>query len=248
MTAAMSATREAEAANGGTPAGLSEAEARARLASEGGNVVPDEGGRSWWDIVRRNLFTFINITLLVVGRRAGAMGAPRDALLASGSGARQRLRRRHPGDARQAPARPDRLAQPRPRRPSCATVRSGRSTRSRSCAATCCASAPATRSLPTATVVGDSALEMDESLLTGESDPVSKHSGDPVSSGSFCISGIGLVPGRTRRRRQHGGDDDRRRPRLPRATDPAADTGQPDRAAAARGGDILPRHRACSAR
>ena len=38
------------------------------------------------------------------------------------------------------------------------------------------------------TVVGDSALEMDESLLTGESDPVSKH---PVSSGSFCISGSG---------------------------------------------------------
>ncbi|MGH2617257.1 MAG: HAD-IC family P-type ATPase, partial [Thermomicrobiales bacterium] len=40
-------------------------------------------------------------------------------------------------------------------------------------------------------VIGDSALEMDESLLTGESDPVPKHPGDPVSSGSYCISGSG---------------------------------------------------------
>src|SRR4029079_7239600 len=41
----------------GAPTGLTDAEARARLASEGGNAVPDAGGRSWWDICRRNLFT-----------------------------------------------------------------------------------------------------------------------------------------------------------------------------------------------
>lgn len=34
-------------------------------------------------------------------------------------------------------------------------------------------------------------LEMDESLLTGESDPVAKHPGDPVMSGSFVSSGTG---------------------------------------------------------
>jgi cation-transporting ATPase E len=67
-----------------TMSGLSEAEARARLASEGGNAVPDSSGRSWWEIVRRNLFTFINITLLVVGIVLVAMGLYRDALLASG--------------------------------------------------------------------------------------------------------------------------------------------------------------------
>ena len=66
------------------PPGLSETEARARLASEGGNAVPDAGGRSWWDIVRRNLFTFINITLVFVGVVLVLMGRPRDALLASG--------------------------------------------------------------------------------------------------------------------------------------------------------------------
>src|SRR5688500_9395113 len=79
------ATSVAEAAPAtATMSGLSEAEAQARLASEGGNAVPDAGGRSWWDIVRRNLFTFINITLLVVGFVLVAMGLYRDALLASG--------------------------------------------------------------------------------------------------------------------------------------------------------------------
>jgi hypothetical protein len=55
------ATSEAEALPAtATMSGLSEAEASARLANEGGNAVPDSSGRSWWDIIRRNLFTFIN--------------------------------------------------------------------------------------------------------------------------------------------------------------------------------------------
>jgi cation-transporting P-type ATPase E len=37
------------------------------------------------------------------------------------------------------------------------------------------------------------ALEMDESLLTGESDSIPKQAGDPISSGSFCLTGAGLV-------------------------------------------------------
>ncbi|MFD9459998.1 cation-translocating P-type ATPase [Streptomyces sp. NPDC060027] len=34
-------------------------------------------------------------------------------------------------------------------------------------------------------------LEIDESLLTGEADPVVKHAGDPVMSGSFVVAGSG---------------------------------------------------------
>lgn len=34
-------------------------------------------------------------------------------------------------------------------------------------------------------------LEIDESLLTGEADPVIKHTGDPVMSGSFVVAGSG---------------------------------------------------------
>src|SRR5918997_5151628 len=174
----------------GTPVGLSESEAGTRLASEGGNALPDSSGRSWWDIVRRNLFTFINITLLIVGVILVAMGLYRDALLASGLavvnglvGVIQETR---------AKRRLDQIALLN--RTQATVVRDG-----------------VERSLDPnqivrgdilrlragdqvfadGTVIGDSALEMDESLLTGESDPVAKHPGDPVSSGSFCISGSG---------------------------------------------------------
>jgi cation-transporting ATPase E len=40
-------------------------------------------------------------------------------------------------------------------------------------------------------VVGADALEVDESLLTGEVDPVVKHPGDAVMSGSFAVAGTG---------------------------------------------------------
>jgi cation-transporting ATPase E len=36
-------------------------------------------------------------------------------------------------------------------------------------------------------------LEIDESLLTGEADPVDKHAGDPVLSGSFVVAGSGRI-------------------------------------------------------
>ncbi|GAB3956196.1 HAD-IC family P-type ATPase [Streptomyces sparsus] len=40
-------------------------------------------------------------------------------------------------------------------------------------------------------VVESDSLEVDESLLTGEADPVLKHPGDPVMSGSFVVAGGG---------------------------------------------------------
>jgi cation-transporting ATPase E len=43
------------------------------------------------------------------------------------------------------------------------------------------------------TAVGDGRIDMDESLLTGESDLRPKAAGDTVLSGSFCVSGTALV-------------------------------------------------------
>ncbi|WP_239651451.1 hypothetical protein [Neosynechococcus sphagnicola] len=40
-------------------------------------------------------------------------------------------------------------------------------------------------------VVGEKRMEVDESLLTGESDLIPKEKGDGVYSGSFCVSGSG---------------------------------------------------------
>ncbi len=42
-------------------------------------------------------------------------------------------------------------------------------------------------------VVASDSLEMDESQLTGESDPVYKDAADQVTSGSFCLAGAALV-------------------------------------------------------
>jgi cation-transporting ATPase E len=53
-------------------------------------------------------------------------------------------------------------------------------------------------------------LEIDESLLTGEADPVVKHAGDPVMSGSFVVAPsprrrwAGRRTRRSWRRRRHG--------------------------------------------
>jgi cation-transporting ATPase E len=41
-------------------------------------------------------------------------------------------------------------------------------------------------------VLRDRFLEVDEALLTGESDPVPRHAGDPLLSGSFCVAGDGV--------------------------------------------------------
>ena len=41
-------------------------------------------------------------------------------------------------------------------------------------------------------IVGSDGLEIDESLLTGEADPVDKADGEPAMSGSFVVAGAGL--------------------------------------------------------
>ena len=176
----------------GLPIGLSEDEARSRLASEGGNAVPGEGGHSWWDIVRRNLFTFINITLMAVGIILIVMGRPRDALLASGLAVINGL----VGVVQEARAkrRLDQIALLN--RTMAVVVRDGKEQQiapEEIVRGDVLRLGAGDQVFADGTVVGDSKteMEMDESLLTGESDPVPKRPGDAVSSGSFCISGSG---------------------------------------------------------
>ena len=101
-------------------------------------------------------------------------------------------RHRHrPGGARQAHARPPRGAE---RTPSPGRARRGRRRRSRWkrwCSTICSSSGPATRFPCDGVVRTADGLEVDESLLTGESDPLDKDPGDEVLSGSFVVAGSG---------------------------------------------------------
>ncbi len=187
---AMTITAPVGAPDGAAPPGLSEADAAARLASEGGNVTPDVGGRSWWDIVRRNLFTFINITLVIVGIILVVMGRPRDALLASGLAVINGI----VGVVQEARAK-RRLDQISLLNRSLATVSRDGTERdldpTRIVRGDILRIRAGDQVFADGIVTGDCILEMDESLLTGESDAVRKRPGDPVSSGSFCVSGSG---------------------------------------------------------
>ena len=173
-----------------TPAtGLTEAEAAARRAAGRGNTSPPATGRTYAQIVRENVFTFINDVIFVLGVLLMVVGRPLDALVSLGVigvniavSVIQELR---------AKRTLDRIALLT--RPMAALVRDG-----------------AERSVgPEELVVGDlvrvgagdqvvldgrltaGRLETDESQLTGESDLIPKRPGDAVFSGSFVVNGGG---------------------------------------------------------
>ena len=171
--------------------GLSTAEAERRRAAGQGNDVEIRAGRTYGRIVRDNVFNFINNLFYFLGI----------LLLDPGQAARRlrrrlRDRRQHrhqpvPGDPRQARDGQDgdpHAAQGR----RAARRRAARSsTRRRSCSATSCDLHPGDQVVVDGPMVGEGRMEVDESLLTGESDLVTKHPGDELMSGSFCMTGGG---------------------------------------------------------
>ena len=171
-------------------AGLSQAEVRQRISRGEVNTIPEGPSRTTAEIVRANVITRFNIllsVLLVV--ILVAVGEPADALFGivlvtnAAIGIVQELR------AKKTLDRLSVLTTPRVR-----VVRDGTSTE-----------------IPVQTIVLDDVIEMrsgdqvavdgeviaargleiNESLLTGESDPVAKSPGDEVLSGSFVSAGTG---------------------------------------------------------
>jgi len=164
-------------------------------------VAPPAAGRRVRDIVADNVFTVFNVTLFVTLAATLAIGLSNpvtrrvvlgDTLFAGGSvwlnilvGIVQELR---------AKRALDRIAALSSRR---AHVRR-QGARVEIDAADIVRDdlvelAPGDRAPVDGPVVEARALEMDESLLTGESDSVPKREGDAIYSGSFCLSGAGLV-------------------------------------------------------
>jgi cation-transporting ATPase E len=175
---------------GAAPAGLTQEEADARRRRGEANVGVTGTSRSYLTILRTNVFSFYNNILFVIGGTLLALGRYSDAFVSVGLGllnavissiqelrAKRKLDRlqllnptvvRVLRDDREVGLAPDDVV-----RGDVIHVR------------------PGDQIVVDGPVLGDGRLELDESLLTGESDPVVKRAVDDLLSGSFCASGAG---------------------------------------------------------
>ncbi len=171
--------------------GLTSAEAEARRAAGLDNVVADISSRRVVDIVRANVLTRFNAIITALAVVVLLVGDPIDAVFAgvmilnSGIGIVQEVRAKRSLDALRL------LVEPR-----VVVRRDGVEVET----------APAGLvlgdvirldvgdQLPVdGTVIATEGLEVDESALTGESDPVAKANGDDVMSGSAVVGGVAWI-------------------------------------------------------
>jgi cation-transporting ATPase E len=169
--------------------GLTAAEAGARLAAGHGNAAAaGASSRSYGQILRDNAFSPINVIIFAIGAALLLMGLYLDALVTVGLvlvnvvvAVVQEAR---------AKRELDRIALLT--RPSATVLRDGREQAVDS-AEVVLGDVLIVQSgdqiVADGRIVGAGRMDVDESLLTGESEPVTKRPGDPVSSGSFCVTG-----------------------------------------------------------
>lgn len=154
------------------------------------NTVHTGVDRTDWDIIRVNVFSRYNNILFIVGLMLGVMGRPKDAfvigivgLINGAISAVQEIRSKRQLERIAVVARP-----------TVTVLREGAQIKI----------APSDivkddlihlssgeQAVVDGQMVGDGSLEMDEALLTGESDLVTKKADDEILSGSFCITGHG---------------------------------------------------------
>lgn len=193
----MSASSPATSDNGMTdsgpdtaaPVGLTAAEVAERMADGRVNLTPAAPVRTVGQIVRANVLTPVNAIIGALLAAILVAGYPGDALFAgvivcnSLIGIGQELH------ARRVLNRLVVMSMPRAR-----VVRDGRSEELATEAVVAdeiCELRPGDQVVVDGEVVHSTGLEIDESLLTGESDPVEKDPGDVVLSGSFVSAGAG---------------------------------------------------------
>lgn len=179
-----------QAGNAAEVTGLTMAQVAERRARGEGNTPPPRTTRSYGQIFRENVFTFVNYVLFFLGIALVLVGRPLDALVSvsvislnTAVSVIQEIRAKRDLD------RIALLTAPKAK-----ALRDGK-----------LVDLP-----PEQLVLGDvlqvgpgdqvvldgrlasGRLEADESLLTGESELISKKPGDLVYSGTFCVTGIGL--------------------------------------------------------
>ncbi|MCX4800838.1 HAD-IC family P-type ATPase [Streptomyces sp. NPDC058682] len=171
------------------PGGLSTAEVAERVARGEVNDVPVRSSRSTTDIVRANVFTRFNAIIGVLWAIMLVVAPIQDSLFGfvivanTGIGIIQELRAKKTLDS---------LAVIGEVKPS--VRRDGRTAEistSEIVLGDVIELGPGDKVVVDGAVGEADGLEIDESLLTGEADPVLKKPGDPVMSGSFVVAGGG---------------------------------------------------------
>jgi cation-transporting ATPase E len=171
--------------------GLTSAEVALRVARGQVNLVPRSEWRAYAGIVSRNICTLFNalvlpaaIALFFLQKYQGALAVSAMAVVNSALGLYQEIRaKRHL----------DRLAILVETK-----VRVRRDSQDRTIAAhevvldDLVLLAAGETVVADGTVIDARFLEVDEALLTGESDPVRRQHGDQLLSGSFCVAGEGI--------------------------------------------------------
>jgi cation-transporting ATPase E len=169
--------------------GLTDAEVAQRVAEGKTNDVPTRAARSVSDIVRANVFTRINailgVLLIIVLSTGSVINGAFGLLIIANSaiGIIQELR------AKQTLDKLAIVGQTKPlvRRQSGTTAVAP----SEVVLDDIIELGPGDQIVVDGEVVEDANLEVDESLLTGEADPIAKDPGDQVMSGSFVVAGGG---------------------------------------------------------
>ncbi|MFN8444666.1 MAG: HAD-IC family P-type ATPase [Caldilineaceae bacterium] len=170
--------------------GLSEQQAQQKRQQGLGNDYKVKTGRSYFDIVRANLFTLFNNILFVIAIALISMGRVNDAMTSVGIGlvnacisTIQEMRAKRQLDQISLLAKPN-----------VTVVREGQARTidpSEIVKEDILRVASGDQIVVDGVVVGDGMLEMDESLLTGEPNLIRKNAGDKIMSGSFCVTGEG---------------------------------------------------------
>ncbi|MCX4846238.1 cation-translocating P-type ATPase [Streptomyces sp. NBC_00893] len=171
------------------PRGLTAAEVAERIARGEVNDVPIRSSRSVREIVRANVFTRFNLIIGVLWLIMLIVAPIQDSLFGfviianTGIGIVQEWRAKKTLDSLAVIGE----AKPTVRRDGVAAEIST----SEIVLGDLVELGPGDKAVVDGTVAEADSLEIDESLLTGEADPVLKRPGDPVMSGSFVVAGGG---------------------------------------------------------
>ena len=172
-----------------TASGLSDAEVAQRVADGKTNDVPARAARTVKEVVRANVFTRINailgVLLVIVLSTGSVINGLFGILIVANSaiGIIQELRAKRTLDALAIVGQ----AKPMVRRQSGTVPRAPGEV----VLDDVIEIGPGDQIVVDGEVLEESNLEVDESLLTGEADPMAKDAGDEVKSGSFVVAGSG---------------------------------------------------------